>query len=236
MCKHFWDNNQVLFKDALSRKLASNIGRWQWSMNVSKAGQSVWKWLQGRSAGIAKLMPASPQIEPQPTSLIKVATPRQATLLLPVPARTGQGGVGHCGWSFHASLDEDATALPPMMLPVVTHLAEAPTSSRKSSRPLPARLQRLDDQTVMPRECEVGFNSFLPGARLQGVLRLRSPFLRDLQRHDVLQSGEVLHLTSAGGLTPGPVKTPFLCAVYACGKGATLRSRLAEECGDGEPW
>ena len=39
---------------------------------------------------------------------------------------------------------------------------------------------------------EVGFNSFLPGPRLQGVLRLRSPFLRDLQRHDVLQSGEVL--------------------------------------------
>lgn len=95
---------------------------------------------------------ASPQIEPQPTPMIKAATPRQATLLLPVPARTVQGGVGNCGWSIHSSLDEDATALPPMMLPVVTHLAEASTSSRKSARPLPARLQRLDDQMVMPRE------------------------------------------------------------------------------------
>ena len=39
---------------------------------------------------------------------------------------------------------------------------------------------------------EVGLSRFLPGARLQGVLRRR--FVRDLQRHDVLQSGEVLSL------------------------------------------
>lgn len=95
---------------------------------------------------------ASPQIQPQRIPLIKAATPRQATLLLPMPGRTEQGGVGHCGWSVYPSLDEDATALPPMLLPVVTHVAEASTSSRKSTRPLPARLQRLDDQTVMPRE------------------------------------------------------------------------------------
>ena len=104
---------------------------------------------------------AKASLEPQPASVAAIAplqcTPRRLVgvpierpgkLLLPVPAR---GQVAACGWSVHPSLDEDATVLPSMMLPVVAQLQEPPTS-RKAARPLPARLQRLDDQTVMPRE------------------------------------------------------------------------------------
>lgn len=69
---------------------------------------------------------------------------------------------------------------------------------------------------------EVGFQSFFPGPRLQGLLRSRA---RDLQRHDVLSDGEVLHLSSLGVAR----QLPFQCAVYASGEQRQLRPRLAQE-------
>ena len=71
------------------------------------------------------------------------------------------------------------------------------------------------------KELEVGFQSFFPGYRLQGLLRRRA---RDLQRHDVLGDGEVLHLSSLGVRR----QQPFVCAVYASGDLTLLRTRLAQ--------
>ncbi|CAJ1365401.1 unnamed protein product [Effrenium voratum] len=76
-------------------------------------------------------------------------------------------------------------------------------------------------------EAEVGLSCFLgAGQRLQGQLRSQK-FPMDLQRHDVLRSGEVLHLSSLGTGTSSPSK-PFHCAVYLRGS-SSLQERLAQE-------
>lgn len=92
---------------------------------------------------------ASPQLV-HPISASQVTTPRPVQLVLPVPARSAEGGVADCSWSIRPCLDEDATVFPPM-IPMAPQPQQV-SSARKSTRPLPSRLQRLDDQTVMPRE------------------------------------------------------------------------------------
>lgn len=72
------------------------------------------------------------------------------------------------------------------------HFVFAPSGPKRKHQSLVSALVCQVTEHCEFDRAEVGFNSFLPGPRLQGVLRLRSPFLRDLQRHDVLQSGEVL--------------------------------------------
>eukprot|EP00440_Ansanella_granifera_P019615 gb/GFBE01021310.1/.p1 GENE.gb/GFBE01021310.1/~~gb/GFBE01021310.1/.p1 ORF type:complete len:214 (+),score=44.00 gb/GFBE01021310.1/:1-642(+) len=131
---------------------------------------------------LVKATPTSVQLPPKPASPLALATatssqrqlpltlrPASPTAIVQVPAAASQQprpvlrlpvparcrSTGGPSRSLLPNSDEESTPLPPMLpatVAVPPNLPARKPQGSKAARPLPARLQQLDDQTTMPRE------------------------------------------------------------------------------------
>lgn len=97
----------------------------------------------------SSILKVSPPASPSKRPSVQLPRPQ---LILPVPARCRNPGPDGTRWQMPGCQDSSPPAMLPAAVAVPPGLPTRKAPTGRAARPIPARLQQLDDQTTMPKE------------------------------------------------------------------------------------